>query len=157
MTAVLARIWIDSALILAGGMSLHVALTAMAGARGSTDGRVPRFRPERLVFRHHRAVSLLVGVSAAVYLARMHAAGLLWPGAALGAWTPVLRGASIAMALLLPLAATLFVRPSLLRPAEARLNRWIGPPEHPAPRWLRLAGGIYCFPPLLWLLVERMN
>lgn len=157
MTALLARIWIDSALVVAGGMSLHVALTALAGGRVSTDGQVPRFRPERFVFRHHRAVSLLVGISAAVYLAKMHAAGLLWPGAALGAWSPVLHGASIVMALLLPLAAMLYVRPSLLRPAEARLNRWIGPPERPAPRWLRLAGGLYCFPALVWLLVQRMN
>ncbi|MGK7297110.1 MAG: hypothetical protein ACNS61_15000 [Candidatus Wenzhouxiangella sp. M2_3B_020] len=157
MTALLARIWIDSALIVAGGMSLNAALTALTGETISREREVPRFRPERFVFRHHRGVSLLLGVAAAGYLTKMYAEGLLWPGAALGAWTPILRSASVAMALLLPLAATLFVRPSLLRPAEARLNRWIGPPERPAPRWLRLAGGLYCFPALIWLLAERMN
>ena len=118
---------------------------------------VRRFRPERAVFRHHRPVALLLTVAAGCYLLRMNAGGLLWPGAELGPWSPVIRAATVAMALLLPLTVTLYVRPSLLRPAEARLNRWIGPPERPAPRWLQVAAGLYCFPALIWLLVERMN
>jgi hypothetical protein len=157
MTALLIRIWLDSALVVAGGMSLYVAVAALGGAARPAHGDVPRFEPEPLVFRHHRAVGVVLAAAATFYLVRMHADGLLWPGAALGAWSPVLRVIAVAMALMVPLAATLFVRPSLLRPVEARLNRWVGPADRPAPRWLRLASGVYCFPALVWLLAERMH
>lgn len=93
-------------------------------------------RIERFIYRHHYAAGLIIMLSAAFYLWRIGRAGLLWPPAEFGFQAPLLWLLTLAVALAFVLGAVMLVRPSRLKPVEARANQWIGPESGTAREWL---------------------
>jgi len=112
-------------LVGAGGLLLHRRDT-LSGTRAGI-GQVfelldRQWRLERWIYRHHRVCGLSI-VAASVFCIGqlMHAEALLGQATP---WPALFQALAIGQLANIAIGTVIFLRPSLLKPLEARANRW---------------------------------
>lgn len=122
---------------------------------------------ERFLYRHHRWFGALVVISTGFVLWRIASTGLLWSSRAPGLEMTMLWLLVVACGFAFLAGVIIFLRPSTLKPVEARANRWVGWRGSRSQQWLRrhprvrggliVLVGVYSLVVFGLLLVERMD
>lgn len=93
-------------------------------------------RIERFVYRHHRWSGAIILLGAGISFWRIATSGILWPSNNVGLHVPLLWLLAVATALAFLAGLVILIRPSGLKPVEARANRWVGPEAGTLREWL---------------------